>query len=116
MSATEVLETVSLLTRPAADEVAHIHHRMPVVFHVDEQARWMQDGDVNCEVDGEALGQMALDLGRGDFLARRVSPRVNKPGNDDEKLIEPVGQEVNPQADLWDNGAVNLISNLKDEK
>lgn len=99
LSATEVLATVSLLTRPASEDVSHIHHRMPVVFHADEQEKWLHDGDMN----GDQLGQMALDLGRTGFASHRVSSRVNKPGNDDEKLIEPEHQEVNPQADLWDN-------------
>lgn len=98
LNALEVLESVSLLTRPASPAVAHVHDRMPVVFHADARERWLQDDPADI-----GFGQMALELGRGDFAAHRVSPRVNKPGNDDEKLIEADEPEVNPQADLWDN-------------
>jgi putative SOS response-associated peptidase YedK len=46
--------TCTMMTRAANADVAHIHHRMPVILNVDERERWLAGGD-----DVECLGEGA---------------------------------------------------------
>lgn len=99
INAVDVLETVSILTREAAASISHIHQRMPIVLNADQQSAWLQAGKGGAEVQTE----LALNGAVLDFKAHRVSPRVNRPANDDPELCAPAQAEADPQADLWDN-------------
>lgn len=99
LDALRALDTVCLLTRPASAAVDHIHNRMPVVFPVAQARQWLQAGDD----DVAGLSRLALEQGRDDFAAHRVSERVSRPVNDDAQLIDPVSAPADPQRDLWDN-------------
>lgn len=44
------LRTCTLLTRPAAGEIAHIHARMPVMLRDDQVAPWLRHGASDAEI------------------------------------------------------------------
>lgn len=82
----EPRHSYAILTKPASDEVAPIHDRMPVVIPPSDRDAWL---------DRATDGKLALTLLRAApdprFECRPVSSRVNRPDQDDEGLIEPVG-------------------------
>jgi len=75
----------AILTTEANEEVASIHHRMPVVIPPDSRLAWL-DPDTSPE-DLSALIRAAPS---GTFIPRRVSTRVNSPRVDDPTLLEAV--------------------------
>ncbi len=101
LNAVDVLETVSILTREAAPSIHHIHQRMPIVLNANQQSAWLKASQGGAEVQTE----LALNGAVLDFKAHQVSPRVNRPANDDPELCAPAQAQANPQADLWDNSA-----------
>ena len=75
----DVLETCTILTTHANDEVARVHDRMPAILPPAAFESWLAGDDV------------ALEPWRaGDLTLRPVSPLVNKATNDDPRCIEPV--------------------------
>jgi len=78
----EVLSCAVLTTR-AADEVAPVHDRMPVILAERDVARWL-DPD---ERDPAALADLCAP--RDGLEVVRVGPRVNKAGNEGADLIDP---------------------------
>jgi len=78
--------TYTIITTGPNELMAPIHNRMPAILRREDEDRW---------VSGEALS--AADLTgilaphpAGGMEAYPVSPLVNKPGNDDERLIRPL--------------------------
>lgn len=81
----------ALLTREAAGEqVAKIHHRMPVVLNPSQFEAWLSTASSAKEV-AEMIAQS-----RSDFVAHRVSTKVNNVRNESPDLIEemPVHSET----------------------
>jgi len=81
----ELVRSVAILTRPADDVVAPIHHRMPVILPPENYGSWLDEGlrdvaDVSSIMENGAA--VALK-------AHTVSTRVNSPHYDDEACIEP---------------------------
>ena len=77
--------TCTILTREAAPEIAHLHHRMPVILTAGEIDRWLR-GDI-----GTTEAQNALGTGwDGRFRFHEVAPI--KRDDDGPELIEPVGR------------------------
>jgi putative SOS response-associated peptidase YedK len=97
-SATQALESVSILTRPANGDVAAVHDRMPVVFDAAGQQEWV---DAPAE-RAEQLVQMAMAGEMVRVRAHPVSARINRAQFDDAALIEPVDVPAAAQRDLWD--------------
>ena len=75
--------TCTLLTRAPAEQIAHIHTRMPVLLRQDELTPWIS-GEMTTSVAQNALG--------AGWDGRFKFHQVNKIGRDDDgpELIEPV--------------------------
>ena len=74
----------AILTTAAAERLAHIHGRMPVVLGESEQHSWL---DPKLGEDA-AIGLLARN--RVDFSTYKVSSHVNKPANNDASCIAPI--------------------------
>lgn len=74
------LRTFTIVTTAAAEDIAHLHDRMPVVLPPDEWAAWL---DPWCE------DPVALLRPRTGFRAYEVSPAVNSVRNNGPSLVEP---------------------------
>ena len=82
------LLSCALLTREAdAEHLASIHHRMPVVLRPDQFDAWLA---VDTAADTVA-GLIAES--RNDFVAHRVSTKVNNARNEAPELIEEYPHE-----------------------
>jgi len=73
------------LTEPVSPAFAFIRGRQPVVL--DPECRWQWlDPELS---DRETIRKVARRLDPERLIAYPVSTRVNRPANDDPKLIEP---------------------------
>ncbi len=83
------LDTVAILTRPAAPEIRDIHHRMPVILPEERWDAWL-DPELS---DPALLRELLLseDVTVGAFP---VSRRVNSPANDDPELLDSEPEEA----------------------
>ncbi|MDZ7779804.1 MAG: SOS response-associated peptidase [Gemmatimonadota bacterium] len=80
----EPRHTFAILTTDANAEVAPIHDRMPVVVAPGDRDRWLDRSTPTGR-----LGDLLVPAADGSFEVREVSPRVNRPDDDDAGLIEP---------------------------
>lgn len=82
---TEVL-SCALLTKDVTDapQLAAIHHRMPVLLRAADQNTWLSPETSASDVQELIAGS------RRDFVARRVSTRVNSVRNEAADLIDAV--------------------------
>lgn len=71
----------AIVTRAALENIAHIHHRQPVLLDPRGVAHWL---------DGHDLFASAITH---DVACHPVSTRVNRPSHDDAELIMPVKPE-----------------------
>jgi putative SOS response-associated peptidase YedK len=78
----ELLRTCALLSRSAADSIAEIHHRMPVVVKPEHFEAWL-----NPETSAATVQSIIADA-CSDFTAYPVSTRVNNARNDSPELIQ----------------------------
>jgi putative SOS response-associated peptidase YedK len=77
--------TFTILTTHASDDVASIHDRMPVVVAPADRDRWLDRS-----ADPAELHALLRPPPAGSLESHPVSTRVNRPGEDDPGLIEPV--------------------------
>ncbi len=77
-AAGDVLETCTILTTAANDDMARVHDRMPVILPAAAIHSWLAGDDV--APDPWPPGTLTL---------HRVSTRVNTATNDDPRCIEP---------------------------
>lgn len=76
-----------LVTTQASDDLAWLHHRMPVILNDDGCERWMSPSELH---PGDERGILAHTLGEP-LVARAVSRAVNKTWRDDDPaLLTPV--------------------------
>ncbi|MCX5512311.1 DUF159 family protein [Kaistia algarum] len=80
-----LLDSATILTTSANDDVAALHDRMPVVVEPQDYDRWL-----GLEGDGD-VGSILRPAPAGTFTAVPVDPRVNSARSDDARLIEPIG-------------------------
>ena len=80
----EVVESCTLLTTEANDDVRPVHHRMPVFLDAKDYAVWL-DPDLS---DIEPLQALMVPAPDGLLEATRVSVWVNNPRNEDARCIE----------------------------
>ena len=88
------IDTAAILTCEANSQIAHIHHRMPVVVRPEHFSRWL-----DC-VGNEPrdVADIARPVEPGFFEAIPVSDLVNKVANSGPALQEPVeAVEVPPE-------------------
>lgn len=80
------LWTATILTRPATDELGHIHDRCPVVLPGDLYAPWLDRG-LNGKDEVIALIDSIPDP---QLTSYEVSTAVNNPRNNNPDLLAPV--------------------------
>jgi putative SOS response-associated peptidase YedK len=85
----EEVDTVAIVTAAASEDLAVLHHRVPVTLTPDDFERWL-----DCSSDS-AEPVMALLKGPlpGEFAWHEVSTRVNHADNDDAQLLLPITDE-----------------------
>jgi len=78
----EVIVSATIIVTKAAEELAHIHDRMPVILEKDEISDWLS---------GTSGVEVLKPAAAGTLAEHRVSRRVNSSRADenDETLIEP---------------------------
>jgi putative SOS response-associated peptidase YedK len=79
----EVLDTFTLLTRPARGTVATLHDRMPLIIDPEGYAAWL---DPAAPDPAALLASLPEAAGAG-LVARPVSTRVNDVRNDDPACL-----------------------------
>ena len=81
------LRTCAIVTTRANDLLARVHNRMPVVLGEDTWDRWLDP-----MFDDVATLSSFLEPAPDEwFETYEVSPRVNRPENNDARLLDPVG-------------------------
>jgi putative SOS response-associated peptidase YedK len=83
----EVVETYTILTRPAYDAVAPVHDRSPLVLSADRWDAWLDPA----ERDPKTLAQL-LDAPAPTIAAVRVGMEVNSARNEGPELVEPLAR------------------------
>ena len=88
--ASTVLESCTIITLPANELMAEIHNtktRMPAILPRELREAWLSGSP---EAAAAALAPYPAER----MVAYEVSPRVNSPRNNDEKLLEPLHVDV----------------------
>ena len=76
----------AIITQPAAEPIAHIHPRMPVVLDEASLEGWLDPS----RKDRDAIKAAARPIDVAALRAWPVDSRVNRPANDDPELIQAV--------------------------
>ena len=84
----EGLLSCSILTKDAAPSVAAVHDRMPVSLPSEVHTAWLDPA----MQDAARVIAIVKDCAMTDFEHYPVSTRVNSTRNEDEKLVEAVGE------------------------
>jgi putative SOS response-associated peptidase YedK len=88
------LRSCAIVTTVCNDDLAPLHHRMPVVLPEDAWGQWL-DPSVR---DVEALQRLLVPLPNGELVHHPVSMLVNTPDSNGPELVQPVEVEsVLPQ-------------------
>ncbi|MFC6940285.1 SOS response-associated peptidase [Salinirubellus sp. GCM10025818] len=82
----QTIPSVTILTTEPNELMEPIHDRMPVVLPRNEEAAWLAGGP-------EERAELCRPYPDSDLDAYEISTRVNDPGNDDPRVIEPLGHE-----------------------
>lgn len=88
----ETLESCCIVTVPAAPQLEHVHHRMPVIVAGARHEEWLQPAGVATGVPDGLLVPWA----QGGLVARPVSRRVNDARNQGADLLDPLGTATDP--------------------
>ncbi len=83
----QIWESASLITRPAVDFLATIHHRMPTFLPPDRWNDWLQFGNRAAK---ELIDLLDIPEPAADLQAIPVSTKVNNARNAGSELIEPI--------------------------
>jgi putative SOS response-associated peptidase YedK len=81
----KVQHTFAIITTEANELVAHIHTRMPVILHAEDEAEWLDPGLSNEDAESLLVPYPAEML-----QMYEVSTRVNSPTYNTEGAIQPV--------------------------
>lgn len=88
------IDTAAILTTAASRDIAHIHHRMPVVIKPDAFEQWL-----DCRTrEPRDVSHLTRPPEEGFFEAVPVSDKVNKVANAGPELQERVVLPVEPEA------------------
>ena len=85
----EVVESFTILTTPAAPELADIHPRQPAIVDPKWFAEWLDPASRAHQL----LARLSTP-NPGPYERRPVSARVNSVVNDDADLLRPVGEQL----------------------
>ena len=80
----ESLESCAIVTSVAAQSIAHIHDRMPVIVPSAAHAEWLDPDNRNVA----SLDRLLAAYPASDLVARAVSRRVNDARNDEPAVLE----------------------------
>ncbi len=84
-SGDQMVETCTVITTDASQQVSRFHHRMPALLTIDQAMTWL---------DQSTSIRTALSLlapcESSDLESHEVSKLVNSPANDTRECIEPV--------------------------
>jgi putative SOS response-associated peptidase YedK len=78
--------TFAILTHAAAEELAHIHNRMPLVLPADAFAEWLDPAVAG----SQSVLDQAIDQSLTRFASYPVSAYVSSPRNQGERCIAPL--------------------------
>ena len=78
--------TCAILTTMPNETVKKVHHRMPVILKEEDEDIWLNPENN----DFDKLFALLKPYDSGEIKMQIVSKRVNSPGIDDEKLVEPL--------------------------
>ncbi|HVT90667.1 MAG TPA: SOS response-associated peptidase [Tepidisphaeraceae bacterium] len=81
----EPVDTFTILTTQPNDVLRPIHNRMPVILARSAYERWMDRNDKSVDV-----ADLLKPFDAERMEAFKVSSKVNKPGNNDPSLVEPI--------------------------
>jgi putative SOS response-associated peptidase YedK len=81
----EFIESCTILTTDAAEPVARLHDRMPVILEPGDFDLWLDPQEQNLE----QLRNLMHPTEQGVLSMHPVSRYVNKAGNEGEKCLEP---------------------------
>src|SRR5690606_951216 len=81
----EEMETAAIVTTDANSDIAHIHHRMPVILPPDAYNLWLDCA----HVDSRTAQALTVPTRAGRPEAHVVSKAVDRVVNDDVSLTEP---------------------------
>jgi len=84
------LETFTILTTAANDQLRPLHDRMPIVLRPESYSRWLDPS----ATDAAAVEPLLVDL-PPEFALQPVSPHVNSIANDDPSCIAPLQGQRN---------------------
>ena len=85
----EEVDTVAIVTAAASEDLAVLHHRVPVTITPVDFVRWL-----DCSSDSaEPVMDLMTSPKAGEFSWHEVSRRVNHADNDDAQLILPMSDE-----------------------
>ncbi|KAA8903023.1 hypothetical protein FN846DRAFT_891278 [Sphaerosporella brunnea] len=78
----------SIITTAANDQMAFLHHRMPVILEPDDVKAWLDPSRTRWSGDLQKL----LRPFEGSLSIYPVSREVGKVGNDSPSFVEPIGE------------------------
>ena len=84
------IKTYSILTTEPNEEMSHIHNRMPVILHQEDESAWLASSNDNDRGAIEALLRPYEDNG---LEMHEVSRDVNVVKTNDEYLILPLNSQ-----------------------
>lgn len=88
----EELETAALITTPANEALAQIHHRAPVIVPPGQFEFWLDCKDI----DEKLAAGLLVPAPEGSMEVYEISPAVNRVANDTPALIEPYSAPLDP--------------------
>lgn len=83
------IDTAAIITTEAGGDIAHLHHREPVVIPSADFARWLEEDERSAE-DALSLVHAAP---KGYWTTHKVSTAVNNARNEGEALAKEFGQQ-----------------------
>jgi putative SOS response-associated peptidase YedK len=86
------IETFAIITRPADRYIDFIHHRMPLIYSLDNADSWLHGSMERDDYIGRSIHKLEY---------HQVSPEVGKPENNFPSLIEPSDNPIAYQVDLF---------------
>lgn len=82
------VDQFSIMTTAPQESIAHIHDRMPVIVHPEDEALWL-DREIT---DPDAVASVLVPYD-GALAAYKIGSRVGNTRNNDPSLIEPIAEQ-----------------------
>jgi putative SOS response-associated peptidase YedK len=84
------IKTYSIMTTEPNEEMSHIHDRMPVLLHREDESAWLSPSH---DGDRESIELLLRPYDDGGLEMFEVSRDVNVVRNNDERLIYPINSQ-----------------------